>query len=275
MRDANLGHGTPGRLELDQQLGGEEGALRLDRDPFERLPAEELAGAVDVGHPQAEEDAVGQPVRAGVHGPHERIGALDPETSHDVGCVRRGQAGRQPADVDDPELAVAVGEGDELVAGGPEPRQQGGPIASVDRVMHDAHDVRVPGRERVGEVRRPVAGAVVDGDDLERIGQARQCGEGLIDQRFEVGLLVMGREEIGETRDPVGQREARVHDGRAGRLGHVPGSRRPTTRLTLTPRLPRFASITSVSSPNGFSEVGAVVDDGAVGPPAEDLLCVP
>ena len=40
--------GRPGRAQLDQQLGREERAARLDRDPLERLAPEQLAGAVDV-----------------------------------------------------------------------------------------------------------------------------------------------------------------------------------------------------------------------------------
>ena len=59
---------------------------------LQRLAAEELAGAVDVGDPEAEEDPVGQAVRARVEGADERVGALDPEADDDVGLV--GSASR-------------------------------------------------------------------------------------------------------------------------------------------------------------------------------------
>ena len=43
--------------ELDQQLGGQERAARLEADALQRLAPEELAGAVDVADLQAEEEA--------------------------------------------------------------------------------------------------------------------------------------------------------------------------------------------------------------------------
>ena len=69
VRDADLGDRRPARRELDQQLGREERAARLDPDALERVAPEELAGAVDVADPQAEEDPVGEPVGAGVDDP--------------------------------------------------------------------------------------------------------------------------------------------------------------------------------------------------------------
>ena len=74
MRDADLGERPARRLELDQQLGREERAAGLDRDPLERLAPEELAGAVDVADPEPEEDPVGEPVGPGV----DASGRADP-----------------------------------------------------------------------------------------------------------------------------------------------------------------------------------------------------
>ena len=82
----------------------------FDPDALERLAPEELAGAVDVGDLEAEEDPVGQPVGPRVQRPDERIGALDPEADDDVGRVGLREPGGQPAEVRDLELAVAVGE---------------------------------------------------------------------------------------------------------------------------------------------------------------------
>src|SRR5439155_9636150 len=99
-------------LELDQQLGREERATRFDRDPLERLAPEELAGAVDVAHPEAEEDPVGEAVGPGVEGPDERIRPLDPEPDDDVRTIRLREAVDEPSDVGDPELPVPVRECD-------------------------------------------------------------------------------------------------------------------------------------------------------------------
>ena len=61
----------------------------------------------------------------------------------------------------------------------------------------------------VSDRRRRVLRAVVDGDDLERVGQGRQRLERLADESLEVRLFVVGREEVGQARD----------SGRRGRLG--------------------------------------------------------
>ena len=67
--------------------------------------------------------------------------------------------------------------------------------------MDDADDVGVGGGEGVRDARRAVAGAVVDRDDLEHVGQGRQRLERLGDQALEVGLLVVGREEVRQARE--------------------------------------------------------------------------
>ena len=96
--------------------------------------------------------------------------------------------------------------------------------------MDDPHDVRVGGREPVGDLGRPVGRPVVDGDDLEPLGDPRQGLERLLDQPLEVRLLVVGGEEVREPRHEVGGGDARV--GRRGGSGHVV-SMRPTTRNRL------------------------------------------
>ena len=201
MRDADLDDGPAGGAELDDHLGREEGAAGFDPEPFERLAPEELAGAVDIGDREAEEDAVGEAIGARVGDPQRRVGALDPEADDDIGAVRLGQPRGQAADVGDLELAVAVGEGDELVAGGSEAGAKRGAVAEVGRVVDDADDVGVGGGEGVGERRGAVLGAVIDRDDLEGVGEGRERLERLVDEALEVGLLVVRREEVREARE--------------------------------------------------------------------------
>ena len=133
----------PAAPELDQELRREEGAVGLDADVLERRAPEELAGAVDIGHPQPEEDPVREPVGPRVGGADRGVGPLDPEPDDDIGRVRFGRARGEPPDVRDLELAVAIGERDEVVARGREARAERGAIAQVGRVVDDPHEVGV------------------------------------------------------------------------------------------------------------------------------------
>ena len=126
-------------------------------------------------------------------------------TSGWSGSARR--AVRQ-AEVGDLELAVAVGEGDELVAGGAEAGAECRAVAEVGRVVDGADDVRMGGRELVGDLGGPVLRAVVDGDDLELVGEGRQGRQGFRDEGLEVGLFVVRGEEVAELGDP-GRRHER------------------------------------------------------------------
>ena len=142
---------------------------------LERLAAEELAGAVGVAHPQAEEDAQAGPVAARVGEAHGRVRPPQTVAGHDVGGGPSALPQRQQErHVGDAELSIAVGETDEGIAGGGEARPDGRAVAEVGRVMHDAHDIGVRGREPVRDLRGAIEAAVVDADDLESLGQRRQ-----------------------------------------------------------------------------------------------------
>ena len=88
MGDTDLDDGPAGRPQLDDHLGREEGAAGFDTQPVEGLAPEELAGAVDVGDLEPEEDPVGQSIRARVERADQRVGALDPEADDDIRLVR-------------------------------------------------------------------------------------------------------------------------------------------------------------------------------------------
>src|SRR5260221_5592151 len=105
VRHPDLRDGPAGDLELDQELGREEGAARLDREAFERLPPEELAGTVDVADPEPEEDPVRQPIEPGIDRPDEGIRPFDPVADDDVGAIRLGEPYDEPAAIVHPGLA--------------------------------------------------------------------------------------------------------------------------------------------------------------------------
>ena len=157
VRDAHLDHRAVPRAELDDQLGRQERPTRLDPDALERFPPEELAGAVDVGRAEAEEDPVGEAIALRVQGPDERVRPLDPEADDHVGPIRPGHPSRQSTEVGDPELAVPVGEGHEPEAGRPEARAQRGAVAQVDLVVDGPDDAGMRGHQPLGDLRRPIA----------------------------------------------------------------------------------------------------------------------
>jgi hypothetical protein len=63
-------------------------------------------------------------------------------------------------------------------------------------MVDGSHDTRMPVRELVGDLGGSVARPVVDGDDLERLGNPGQRREGLVDETLEIRLLVVGRKEV-------------------------------------------------------------------------------
>ena len=63
----------------------------------------------------------------------------------------------------------------------------------------DVRDARAASSSAIAAGR--VARAVVDDDDLERLGERRQRLERLLDEPLEVRLLVVGREEVGQPGD--------------------------------------------------------------------------
>src|SRR3954468_19532982 len=77
VRNADLHDGPALLPDPDEQLRREERAGGLDADPLEGLAPEQLARAVDVADPEAEEDAVRQLVGSGVRDPDERVRPLD------------------------------------------------------------------------------------------------------------------------------------------------------------------------------------------------------
>ena len=144
--------------------------------------------------PKPVEDAQREPVGAGVGRADERIGAL-----------RSGSRRRRPGlsdlaiaieaggQVGNPELAVAVGERDQVVACGAKPAAHGRAITLVDLVMNDPDARRrlAASRRRSRGVR--VAAAIVDADDLELVGELGQLLQRLGDKCLDVLGFVMCR----------------------------------------------------------------------------------
>ena len=85
------------------------------RMPSRACAAEELAGAVDVAHLEAEEEPQAEAIGARVDQADGRVGASQPKADHDVGHVRSFRTRQQAGQVGDTELAVAIGERDERI----------------------------------------------------------------------------------------------------------------------------------------------------------------
>ena len=70
-------------------------------------------------------------------------------------------------------------------------------------MVNGPNDARMLRDELVCDRPGGVARAIVDDDDLEGLCQPRQRLEGLVDQPAQVGLLVVGREEVRQSGDPL------------------------------------------------------------------------
>ena len=114
VRHADLRDARTASPQLDQQLGREKGTARLHAHPFERLTPEQLACTVHVADGQPEEDEVRQPVGARVQGPDRRIGSLQPVADDGIRAIGLEKAPDEPSQIEDPELAVTIGEAHEL-----------------------------------------------------------------------------------------------------------------------------------------------------------------
>jgi len=142
---------------------------------------EQLAPDQQVGGLEEQREAVdgdGAVERAG--GP----GGID-AALHEVVLGKRGEAGAQPARVG---YAVGVGEG-EHVAGGDAHAGVASGAGALAGPGDDDVDGAVGGGERAG----PVAGVVVDDDQLEALGQVLR-GE-RVEQRRQRAARVAGRDD--------------------------------------------------------------------------------
>ncbi len=107
-------------MELDQELRREESTLGLHRDSGKCLGFEELARSVDVRHSKSEEEAICEPVDSRIKDADGRIGAFDSRTDDDFWMVGLSHPSRQPGDVCNAELTVAIRERDKIETSGAE-----------------------------------------------------------------------------------------------------------------------------------------------------------
>jgi hypothetical protein len=218
------------RAQLDQELRREERAAGFNRHALERAPGEQLAGTVDVADLEPEEEPVGEPVGTRVQGSNEGVGASNAVPDDRVGGARLEPLDKAP-EIDDLELAVTVRVRKMVEAGGGEPGPERGTVAEVGRVV-DGANRWVRRGQRVRQRRRRVPGAIVDDDDLERLGERRQRRQGLSHERLEVGGLVVGREEVrqgGQSLPRFGGGARDWRGRRRDRRGHLAAANRPLT----------------------------------------------
>ena len=118
--------------------------------------------------------------------------------------VLRLEARGQAADIGNLELAVAIGERKQLVARRLKPRAQRATVPAVGVVVDHPHNVWVGCGKPICDLACLVTRPVVDGDDLKRLRERGQRLERLGHKGLDVGLLVVGREEVREARDLAG-----------------------------------------------------------------------
>src|SRR4051812_36731387 len=105
--------------------------------------------------------------------------------------------------------------------------------------MVDHSHLRMVGGQPVGDRARAVLRPVVDGDDLEFVGQPGQLGERLVNERLDVLSLVVGRKEEGQAGDAVGHGPIMYHNNVGALAGHEmrrSGAHQPCTTPQYTPQ---------------------------------------
>src|SRR3954468_11828566 len=95
------------------------------------------------------------------------------------------------------------------------------------------------GGQPVGDRARAVLRPVVDGDDLEFVGQPGQLGERLVNERLDVLSLVVDRKEEGQAGDAFAHGPIMYHNNVAALAGHEtadPALTSPVRRPSTHPR---------------------------------------
>ena len=190
--------------EADEELGVDEGALALERQPLEEAPPDQLAGEVDVADREGEREVDEAVVEERVDRPERPLaGPVVPVPGDDVGSRQLGGAEDAPRLLEVPrEVAVAVE--DPLLRRGREAGLQRPAEAAVDRVA-DEPDARLGGGARLGDGGGRVGGGVVDEDDLP---VARVPGQRLERDVEKVGKAVLLVPHRDDERDGSGAERA-------------------------------------------------------------------
>jgi hypothetical protein len=185
----------PRGLRLGDQLGADRGAVGGEVEALHDLAPHQLERAVDVAHRDVEEHVDERVPRGGVGPPVQAVGARDAVADDEVVVDRERQELLELAHV---ELQVRVGHEHPRQPGGGDAGAQRRAVAVVALVHEDAH-ARVLGGAQLGHAAGAVAAAVVDDDDLVRLGDALGGARGLVDGAPDVRRLVVARQDDRET----------------------------------------------------------------------------
>jgi hypothetical protein len=200
---AELDDASAGVEGTGHELGAHHRPLRGERQRLHQLAAHELERAVDVAQGQVEEAAHEHVPGGGIDGAVGRVGPVHPVAGDDVRRRRERREARELAEV---ELQVGVGQEDPFQARRGQAGPHGGAVAAVDVVCDDAH-ARVGGGAGRGQRACRVGAAVVDDDDLVRVGHQLARRRRLIDGALDVlGLVVAGQDnrQAAQAPDDVG-----------------------------------------------------------------------
>jgi hypothetical protein len=177
--------GTGQHLRVDEEVCAVRQELR------ERLPPEHLQSTVAVAHPRADQPADEVVVAPREEPPPPRVLPTHAVADDHGGLVGQGSEALQVGKV---ELAVGVGEGDQVTAGGLEAGAQGRPVAAVD-VVPQQPDARPLPSDLGDDGGGLIAAAIVHDEDFVIPGEAGQGVVGFGDGLGDAGGFVVGGED--------------------------------------------------------------------------------
>jgi hypothetical protein len=151
-----------------EQLRGDERPVTAQGQAVERLPADELVGAVHVPGRDSQEDPAGQVPQPGIDLAHRRIGPVLAVADHRAGPLG-ARLGQESGQLRAPELPVGVGEeypaGIGLLQRGRDAGANGRPVPPIDRVMNSEDPAAIAHREVIGDLPGLIVAAVIHDDD--------------------------------------------------------------------------------------------------------------
>ncbi len=255
MDDWHFSDGQPVLTGPAQQLGVEEESLAGQTGRIDPVAAKDLQRAVAISHLGSQQGPGKNVESLRVHLAPPRVLAIG---SFAAGYVVRLAQLQQLSQVHQVELAVGIGEGDQLVSRGPEPAAQSLGITDILDERDDAHLRTIRGR-RVRNLQSRIATAIVDNEDFVGHPQVIQSLTGFGNRLGDDRFFVMG----GKYQTQTWQGRARHFFLAAGHHGVWPWEMDRVGRLEQEPLVSRRDSrVCGLEQKWGELWPAAAVEDG-------------